>query len=431
MTIQTPFQTTFRVRTDRKLVRPTSKSHRFVLAEIAAPPSRREHGRPPVNLAFVLDRSGSMSGDKIRLAKQAVEASIARLHDDDRFAIVVYDEQIDVVVGSTRATADARRLAVDRLKEIDARGSTNLGEGWLRGCEQVAAQLSAEGVNRCLLLTDGLANQGITDRGELAVHARELRERGVSTTTFGVGNDFDEVLLQALAAAGGGHFYYIAGAATIEDLITSEVGETLEVVARDVIVQVTAPTGIGVESLSPYSSRERGGRTEIVIGDLTAEERVSVVLRLSFPYGQLGYSTGALVGLADRNDVFKEGSVKLAWEYASDQSNDAQERDRDVDRAVARVFAARARQEAVNLNRAGDYRSAKRAVEATAKRIRRYAGHDPELRAVVTGLESEVDRFEAPMAPAALKVAYAGASYALRSRDFDGKALKSPTDPGR
>lgn len=423
-------QTTFHVRTDRKLIRPTSRSNRFVLAEIVAPRSPREHGRPPVNLAFVLDRSGSMNGDKIRLAKQAVEASIARLHDDDRFAIVVYDEQIDVVVGSTRATAEARRMAVDRLKQIDSRGSTNLGEGWLRGCEQVAAELSAEGVNRCLLLTDGLANQGITDRDELARHARELRERGVSTTTFGVGNDFDEVLLQAMAAAGGGHFYYIAGAASIEDLITSEVGETLEVVARDVAVQVTAPTGVKVESLSTYPARERSGRTEIVIGDLSAEERVSVVLRLNFPYGQLGYSTGAVVGLMDRDDVFAEGSVKLAWEYANDQSNDGQERDRDVDRAVARVFAGRARQEAVSMNRAGDYEAARRAVEATAKRIRRYAGRDPDLRAVVDGLESEVDQFQAPMAAPALKVAYASASYAMRSRAFDGKALKSPTDSG-
>ena len=83
------------------------------------------------------------------------------------------------------------------------------------------------------------------------------------------------------------------------------------------------------------------------------------------------------------------------------------------------------------MNRAGDYQAAKRAVEATAKRIRRYAGHDPELRAVVAGLESEVDRFEAPMAPAALQVAYAGASYALRSRAFDGKALKGQPEQRR
>ena len=417
----------FSVRTDRKLIRPTFKSNRFVLAEIVAPPSRREHGRPPVNLAFVLDRSGSMNGEKIRLAKQAIEASITRLHDDDRFAIVVYDEQIDVVVGSTRATAVARRTAVARLSEIGARGSTNLGEGWLRGCEQVAAELSAQGVNRCLLLTDGLANQGITDRGELATHARELRTRGVSTTTFGVGDDFDEVLLQALAAAGGGHFYYIASAAAIEDLVTSEVGETLDVVARDVLVQVTAPAGVGVESLSPHQTRERGGRTEIIVGDLTADERVSVVLRLTFLYGQLGWSTGVVVGLADRDDVLAEGGVKLAWEYATDQANDGQDRDRDVDRAVARIFAARARQEAVALNRVGDYQAAQQAIRATARRIRKYAGHDQELRSIVDGLEAEEGRFVAPMPEMSRKMAFAASSYEMNSRSVVGKAITGPS----
>jgi Ca-activated chloride channel family protein len=416
---------TFHVRTDRKLIRPNFKSNRFVLAQVVAPRSRREHGRPPVNLAFVLDRSGSMNGEKIRLAKQAVEASIARLHEDDRFAIVVYDEQIDVVVSSTRATAEARRMAVARLKEIDSRGSTNLGEGWLRGCEQVATALSAEGVNRCLLLTDGLANQGITDRAELAVHARELRERGVSTTTFGVGDDFDEVLLQQMAAAGGGHFYYIASAASIEDLVTSEVGETLDVVAREAVLQVTAPSGVSVESLSPHPTRDRAGRTEIVVGDLASDEQVSVVLRLNFPYGQLGNSTGVVLSLADRDDVLAEGSVKLAWEYASDQANDTQDRDRDVDRAVAKVFAARARQEAVALNRAGDYKAAQHAIAGTARRIRKYAGHDPELRTIVENLEVEEPSFQRVMPEMARKMAYAASSYAMNSRTPVGKAVKS------
>jgi Ca-activated chloride channel homolog len=417
---------TFHVRTDRTLVRPTSKSHRFVLAEIVAPPSRREIGRPAVNLAFVLDRSGSMSGEKIRLAKQALEASIARLHDDDRFAVVVYDEQIDVVVSGTRATPEARRMATARLREIDARGSTNLGEGWLRGCEQVALELSGDGIDRCLLLTDGLANVGITDRDELARHAMELRARGVSTTTFGVGDDFDEVLLQAMATAGGGHFYYIASAASIQDLITSEVGETLDIVARDVVVDVAAPAGIQVESLSPYPTRTAQGRTGIVVGDLTSDERVSVVLRLTFPYGQLGYSTGAVISLSDRDDVLSEGGVKLSWEYATDQANDSQERDRDVDRAVARTFASRARQEAVGNNRVGDFAGAQRVMEATARRIRKYAGRDADLRQVVEDLEGDVNRFAQPMAAPALKQAYASTNYALRSRAPDGKAMKTP-----
>ncbi len=421
---------TFDVRADRRLIRPAYRSNRFVLADVVAPPSRREHGRPPVNLAFVLDRSGSMSGPKIALARQAIEASIDRLHDDDRFAIVVYDDQVDVVVPGTRATPDARRTALDRLRAIDARGSTNLGEGWLRGCEQVALALSEEGVNRCLLLTDGLANRGIVDRDELARHAGELRSRGVSTTTFGVGEDFDEVLLQAMASAGGGHFYFISGAAAIEDHITSEVGETLDVVARDVVLEVTAPEGVRVEPLSRYPVREHRGRTEVVLGDLTSDERVSVVLRLNFPYGEIGRSSIALVGLVDRDGIL-EGGAKLAWDYADDRANDLQPRDRDVDRAVARVFAARARQEAVGRNRHGDYVGARQVVEATAKRIRKYAGRDPEMRAILAELDREAGEFDAPMMEMNRKVAYAQSSYAMYSRMADGKAMKDPNRPGR
>ncbi len=421
---------TFHVRQDRHLIRPTYRSNRFVLVEVTAPPARSERVRPPVNLAFVLDRSGSMGGAKIRLAKQAIEEGIARLHDDDRFAIVVYDDHIDVVVPGTQATPDARRAALDRLREIDARGSTNLGEGWLRGAEQVALALSQEGVNRCLLLTDGLANVGITDRDELARHAAELRARGVSTTTFGVGEDFDEVLLQAIASAGGGHFYFIATAAAIRDHITSEVGETLEVVARGVTLEISAPEGVRVESLSPYPVNDGRGRAEVTLGDLTAEERVEVILRVNFPYGELGRTTGAMFALADRDGVVR-GEAKLGWAYADDRANDHQERDRVVDRAVARIFAARARQEAVGLNRQGDYDGARHLVEATARRIRGYAGRDPELRAILADLEGELQMFAAPMMEMDRKHAYASSSYLMRSRMADGKAMKNPNRGGR
>ena len=334
-----------------------------------------------------------------------------------------------MVVPGTQATRDARRAALDRLRETDARGSTNLGEGWLRGAQQVAEAL-AEGVNRCLLLTDGLANVGITDRGELARHAGELRARGVSTTTFAVGEDFDEVLLQSMASAGGGHFYFIATAASIRDHITSEVGETLEIVARGVTLEIGAAEGIRVESLSPYPTTEGRGRTEVTLGDLTSDERVEVVLRLNFPYGELGRSTGAAFTLSDRDGVVR-GEAKLGWAYADNGANDHQERDRVVDRAVARIFAARARQEAVGLNRHGDYNGARHVVEATARRIRSYAGRDPELRAILGELEGELQMFAAPMMEMDRKHAYASSSYLMNSRMADGKAMKDPSRQGR
>lgn len=411
---------TIRARADRRYIRHNDRSHRFVLVELAAPPATETRRRPPVNLAFVIDRSGSMSGQKLELAKRAVLEAIERLDDQDRFSVVAYDDQVQVVVERTSATGAARRDAIDRLRDLGPGGSTNLSGGWFAGCEQVAARQDAHAVNRALLLTDGLANVGIKDPGELAVHAGELRARGITTTTFGVGNDFDETLLQAMADAGGGHFYYIADADQIRDHIGSEVGETLEVVARNVTLDLVTADGLAVEAISPQRTTTRGNRTAVAIGDLVADQALEIVLRLTFPYGDLGRDVRVIVDI--------DGSTeRLVWTYADDRTNDAQPRDRDVDRAVARQFAARARQEAVQRNRGGDYQRSRRALESTAARIRKYANGDPELRGLAEALVSEAQVFAAPVAEPSLKQAHFASANLARSRDSMGRSVKRPS----
>ena len=418
------------VRTDRQLIRAHGRSERFVLIEVVAPtvPPDPERRRSPVNLAFVVDRSGSMAGrGKLDLAKQAVEEALARLERDDRFGVVVYDDRVDVVAPSDRASAAVKRRASDALLGVDPRGSTDLASGWLTGCEQVAEHLAEAGVNRCLLLTDGLANVGITDGGQLAHHAAELRARGVGTTTFGVGEDFDESLLQALADAGGGHFYFIGSLPEIRDHITSEVGETLEVVARDVVIDVTAPESIEIEALSPFRLERRGSRTSIRIGDLVSGQVLRVLLRVRFPYGEVGREIGALVSIADRDEAFRRtmpalAPLPLAWAYADHAANDRQPREREVDRAVAGVFAARARQEAVRLNRAGQFDAARRALNGVAGRVRDYAGSDPALRAVLAELQTDAAAYAAPMMEMERKTRHFASSNVARSRDAQGKS---------
>ena len=414
------------IRTDRTCIRTNGKSQRFILGRITAPTATVRTTRPPVNLAIVLDRSGSMSGDKLATAKRAVAEAITRLHATDRFSVVVYDDKVDVVIASTAATGEAVRAAMQRLGEIEARGSTDLGGGWLRGCEQIAANLMAQGVNRCLLLTDGLANHGITDHDELTAHASELRARGVSTTTFGVGVDFDERLLADLADAGGGHFYYISDAAQIRDAITSEVGETLEVVARDVTLEVMARDEIEVEPITPHKVARRGGRTDILLGDLGSEQVVEVVLRVTFPYGALGHEVGAILTVGDRDGVFgTDAQARLSWTYADTPTNDHQPRDREVDRVVARMFAARATQEAVRLNRSGAYQEAGQLLASTAKRIRSYANRDSDLLATADALSAQSTAMETRMAEPALKSVHYASSNVARSRSTTGQALKA------
>jgi Ca-activated chloride channel family protein len=412
------------VRPDRRLIRPQSRSQRFLLVEVTAPASDRRIDRSPVNLAFVIDRSGSMGGQKIELARRAVEEGIGRLDARDRFSVVSYDDQIDVVIESTPASAEAKRNALTRLATIDARGSTNLAEGWLRGCAQVARYAMASQVDRCLLLTDGLANVGITDQAELERHAAEIAERGVTTSTFGIGVDFDEQLLEGLATNGRGNFRYVESAVQIPDYITSEVGETLEVVARGVTLEVETESGVLVDTVGTFKSYNAGDRTVVELGDLVSEQHLDLVLRFSFPYGQIGQATQVRLTLRDRDGVLGGAAADATWQYADNAANDAQPRDRDVDVAVATKFAAKARQEAVALNKAGQFGASSERLAAVGRRIRRYAGSDPRLQGLANELDHETVSYSAPVAPAALKQAHFASVNASRSRDSMGQARR-------
>ncbi len=417
---------TFVVRSDRQLIRTVHRSQRYVVAELTAPAARADRPRPSAHLAFVLDRSGSMTGKKLELVKEAVRQAIDRLALADRFAVVVYDEHVDIVSESRAASPAARREALDALGRIEARGTTALAGGWLRGAEQVALHLEESGVNRVLLLTDGLANVGVTDPDELTRHAAELRARGVATSTFGVGEDFDERLLSGMADAGGGSFRFIENAGQIPDHITSEVGELLEVTARDVVLEVTAPDGVGVEPIAPFSCEASGNRTLIRLGDLVADQRVRLPVRLTFSYGEPGRGIAAHFELTDRDGAVAEPGPTLMWRYADDRENDLQSRDRIVDRVVARAFADRALQGAVDRNRRGEYLGARETLRETAERIAGYAGDDPELRAVVAELERAGERWSVSQGELSRKLAYAASAYAMKSRDMHGRATRGP-----
>jgi Ca-activated chloride channel family protein len=413
------------VQSDRTLIRSAASSTRYVRVSFTAPEARRRGERLPVNVALVLDRSGSMGGGKLELAREAAGRALALLRPDDRFAVVVYDDVVDVVSGSAKATAAARARAGEHLARIVARGSTDLCSGWLTGCEQIGQELDQGSIARCLLLTDGLANHGITDHAQLSLHAGELRARGVSTSTFGVGGDFDERLLQAMAEAGGGNSYYLRDADQISEFLQSEIGEALEVVARGAAVVVRLPEGVSVEPLGRQRCRQSGGAARIELQDLVSGQDVELALAIRFPKGSEGSRVDAMFTVEDRDGALDSTEERLSWAYAPHGENDRQPRLVAVDRVVARFYAARARAEAVDRNREGDLQGARRVLRATADRIRRYAGSDPELLGLARELERDSERYsEVMLSPMELKAA-AYANFAVaRSRQVDGKARR-------
>jgi Mg-chelatase subunit ChlD len=412
------------VRQDRRLIRAVHHSTRYGIVEVTAPPAAATHTRPRVNVAFVLDRSGSMGGrSKFTLAREALRQGIDRLASDDRFAVVVYDNVVDVVAPGRTAAGDAKRDAIRALESIRPRGNTDLAGGWLRGAEQVAEALDPDAVNRVLLLTDGLANEGITDPREIERHARELRMRGVSTSTFGVGEDFNEELLGGMADAGGGQYRFIGNAEEIPALIGSEVGELLEVTARGAELSIRGPEGLRVECLSPYPL-ERGSRASVVhLGDLVSDQAVRLVLAFGMPLGDTGRDLGIEITLSDREGRLSV-SQTLTWMFAEGYLNDAQPRDRDVDRIVARTYADRAIRAAMDGNRRGAWEEVRHNLLGVARRIKGYAGDDEVLRGIVAELEREADAWSVMREEMDRKVVYAQASYALKSRAPSGAAMR-------
>ncbi|MGH7579235.1 MAG: vWA domain-containing protein, partial [Gemmatimonadales bacterium] len=381
------------VESDRTLIRSAASSTRYVRVAFTAPEARRRASRTPVNIALVLDRSGSMAGGKLDLARQAAERALALLQPDDRFSVVVYDDRVDLITPASPATQAERTRAADRLSRIEPRGSTDLCSGWLTGCEQVGREVSEESVGRCLLLTDGLANHGITDSHELTRHAGELRARGVVTSTFGVGADFDERLLQAMAEAGAGNSYYLRDAEQISEFLESEIGEALEVVARGAALVVRLPEGATAEPLGRQRVVRSGSSIRIELEDLVSEQKVELVVAVRFPGGREGSRAVAQFSLEDRGGALEAGDESLSWTYASHAENDRQPRTVAVDRVVARFYAARARAEAVDLNRDGDLEGARKVLRRTAERIRSYASGDRELLDVARELERDSERY--------------------------------------
>ena len=157
----------------------------------------QERERRPMNISVVLDRSGSMSDErKMDYAKSAVSTLIDQLQTEDIFSLVVYDDVVDVVRSASKVgnKQNLKRL----LSDIYPRNSTNLGGGMMEGLRQVERNIGREYVNRVILLSDGLANQGVTDPHELNRIAKRYRAKSISVTTMGVGLDYNDNLMVCL-----------------------------------------------------------------------------------------------------------------------------------------------------------------------------------------------------------------------------------------
>ena len=419
----------FTVRTDRPLL-PTEPSERLLRVELTVPRAEGGAARKPVHLSLVIDRSGSMAGDKLQLALHAARQAIRALQDGDRFSVVTFDEHIEVPVPSTEATAAARLRAEAALDAVTSRGNTNLGGGWLSGCAQVGKHLPEDALGRCLLLTDGQANHGITEPDELTRRARKLRMKRVTTSTLGLGEGFNEFLLGRLSEEGGGNFYFAERADQLPGFVARELGEVLSVVARDASLLVEAPEGVEVESLNDYPCTREGTTFSFSLGSLPGGLAMAPMLRLRFPAGPVGQQLSATVRLTDRDGALSNEPRTLAWTRGAQEQVRAQAVDVEVTRPAAALDAARARRVALELNRNGQWAEAASRLAEESTRLRDYAAGDRETLAHAGELDSEKEPYSTPMTSLAMKGRYYRSLLAMKRGTPDApgaRVLALPT----
>ena len=227
----------------------------------------RHGARPPVNLALVIDRSGSMSGDKIVKAREAALEAVERLAPDDVVSLVVYDNHIETLVQAQRV-GDGRRLR-DAICGIEARGGTALYGGVTRGASEVRKNLEDRRyINRVILLSDGLANVGPSSPEELGRLGTSLMKEGISVTTIGLGLGFNEDLMTRLAQRSDGNTYFVEHSSDLPRIFSAELGDVLSVIARRVIVEIEFPRGVRPICFVGREGTIRGQRAELTLNQL-------------------------------------------------------------------------------------------------------------------------------------------------------------------
>lgn len=267
----------FRVELDRGVLPADQQQTAAVKISLVADAPPEKITRPPVNLCIVMDRSGSMQGNKIEQARKAALEALSRLGPQDIFSLVIYDSKVETLIPAGRMQDQAR--ARELIRGIRPGGNTALFGGVSRGAAELRKALGdhAQGmVHRMILLSDGLANVGPATPEDLGRLGVSLQKEGISVTTIGVGTDYNEDLMTRLAQRSDGNTYFVENENDLARIFGQELGDVLNVVARNIRIQIICP-----ENVKPLRSigREatiRGQKVELNLNQLYGnQERFS------------------------------------------------------------------------------------------------------------------------------------------------------------
>lgn len=280
----------------------------------------RAYDRPNLNLAIVIDRSGSMADrGKMEYAKKAAMFVVDQMNSSDRLAVIEYDDRINVLWPSQRVTNKSR--IKQRISRLEPRGATNLTGGMMRGVDEVYRAMSDGGINHVLLLSDGLANRGVTSHWEIQRLVTQARRDGVTITTIGLGLDYNEDLMQMIAQNGGGNYYFVEHPNQMRDIFDRELGAVYATVARDIKIKFRRAHPVRHIEVFGYLNELRGDDLFVDLGSVHGGEKISMVMRVELDPRDIGRANIGTIEL-DYVDVSENVPRKFTQDLSVEVTRD-------------------------------------------------------------------------------------------------------------
>jgi Ca-activated chloride channel family protein len=254
----------------------------------ATEPPREQPTTAPTDLMVILDRSGSMAGAKIEQARAAIRELVARLGAEDRFGLVSYANNADVVIPLTAVDPGGRDRWAATLAGIVADGGTNMSSGLDLGLDTIERARSAGRVPHAIVLSDGLANQGDASHDGLVRRAARAARGEYMLTTVGIGADFNEDLMTAMADAGTGNYYYLKVGDDLASVFASEFGAARATVASGLAVRIEPADGVRVVDAAGYPIEHAPDAAVFRPGSLFAGQERRIWVTVAVPSHAIG-----------------------------------------------------------------------------------------------------------------------------------------------
>lgn len=300
----------------------------------------REEKRLPVSLALVIDRSGSMRGQKLSDAKLAARMLVERLNDGDRLALVHYGTDVRVFA-SQPVSHETRQQMLAFVDAIEDEGSTNLSGGLEAAALELRPYVHDFRVSRILLLSDGEPTEGLTSEPELRRLAATYQHEGMTVSGLGVGEDINERVMRGLAEQGGGFYGYIQDSERLADIFRRELEQAAGTLARAVELRLELPEGVTDAEVLGVSARREGRELVVPLYDLAGGQEARVVVKLTLGLEAVDVPRSVLGARLRYWDVEAARQVEVALGLSAKVTEDEALVRANLDQEV-RVYAVRA-----------------------------------------------------------------------------------------